>query len=161
MHLLPCSIQSQSELTPELKKARRLEFAQWFLGKLETDKHFIQKIHITDECHVHLSRLVNKQNFRYWRADNPKNYFVNQSARSMPKETVWVAIGCNSIIGGCFFENDDGRTVTVDQINYRRMLEEFYLPELCRKAQRRSSSSSSRAVGVDAAVGIQAFIGRQ
>ena len=62
LHLFPYKIQSQSELTPE-QKARRLEFAQWFSGKLETKEHSIEKIYITDKCHVHLSGLVTKQNF--------------------------------------------------------------------------------------------------
>ena len=35
------------------------------------------------------------------------------------------------------FENDDGRTVTVNQDNYRRMILEFYLPELSQQARRR------------------------
>ena len=52
---------------------------------------------------------------------------------------MWVAISWDGIIGPYFFENDDGRTVTVDQINYCRMLEEFYLPELRRKARRRDN----------------------
>ena len=34
------------------------------------------------------------------------------------------------------FENDDGRTVNVNQDNDRRMIQEFYLPELRRHAQR-------------------------
>ena len=41
--------------------------------------------------------------------------------------TVWVAIGWYGIIGPYFFENDDGRTVTVTQDNYCRMIQEFYL----------------------------------
>ena len=48
---------------------------------------------------------------------------------------MWVAISWNGIVAPFFFENDDGRTVTVDQINYRRMLEEFHLPELRRKVR--------------------------
>ena len=64
LHLFPYKIQSQSELTPE-QKARRLEFAQWFSEKLERDEPF-EKNYMTDECYIHLSWLVNKQNLRYW-----------------------------------------------------------------------------------------------
>ena len=42
LNLFPYNIQSQSELTPE-QKIPRLEFAQWFSGKLETNEHFIEK----------------------------------------------------------------------------------------------------------------------
>ena len=96
-------------------------------------------MHVTNECQVHLSGLVNKQNFRYWEAHNPENEQVNESPRSVLKVTAWVAIGWDGIIGPYFFENDDGKTVTVDQINHRRMLEKFYLPELRRKARIRDN----------------------
>ena len=59
LHLFPYKSQSQRELTPE-QRARSFEFAQWFSGKLETNRHFTEKIHITDECHGHLLELVNK-----------------------------------------------------------------------------------------------------
>ena len=36
LHLFPYKIQSQSEHTPQ-QMARRIEFATWFSGKLETD----------------------------------------------------------------------------------------------------------------------------
>ena len=54
----------------------------------------------------------------------------------MLKVTVWVAIGWNGIIGPYFFENDDGRTITVNQDNYYHIIQEFYLPELRRQARR-------------------------
>ena len=90
---------------------------------------------MTDKCNVYLSGLINKQNFRYWGADNPRNKLVNEIPRSVLKVMVWVAVGWNGITGPYFFEND-GRRVTVDQINYHRILAEFYLPELYRNAQK-------------------------
>ena len=65
LHLFLYKIQLQRELTPK-QNAQKFEFAQWFSGKLETDEHFFEKMFITDECHAHLSGLVNKQNVRYW-----------------------------------------------------------------------------------------------
>ena len=50
---------------------------------------------MTDECHVHLSRLVNK----LLGADNPGNELVNESPRSALKVTVRMAIGWDDIIG--------------------------------------------------------------
>ena len=64
---------------------------------------------------------------------------MNESPRSVLKITVWMVIGCDVIIGACFVENDDSRTVTVDQINYRREFKEFYLLELRQKARRRDN----------------------
>ena len=54
----------------------------------KADEHFIKKILVTDECHVHLSGLVNKQNLGYWEADNPGNELVNESPKSVLKVTV-------------------------------------------------------------------------
>ena len=76
--------------------------------------------------------VVNKQNFRYWGTDNPNNEIVDESPRSELKVTVWVAVDWYGIIGPYFFENDDGRTVTMNQDNYRHMIQEFYLPEIRR-----------------------------
>ena len=55
LHLFPFKIDHQ--------KTKILEIAQWFSGRLETDDTFLRKLHMTDECHVHLSGKVNKQNF--------------------------------------------------------------------------------------------------
>ena len=133
MHLFPYKIQSQSELTPQ-QMARRLEFATWFSGKLETDDSFLKKLHMSDECHAHLSGTVNTQNFRYWGTENPGNELIDESPRSVLKVTMWVAIGWYGIIGPYFFEDDDGRTATVNQVNYRQMIKGFFIPELCQLA---------------------------
>ena len=135
LHIFPYKIQSQSKLAAH-QNAKRLEFARWFSGRLETDDMFLRKLNMTDECHAHLSGKVKKQNFRYWGTENPSNEIVDESPRSVLKVTVWVAISWYGIIGPYFFENDDdGRTVTVNQDNYRHMIQEFYLPELRRQAR--------------------------
>ena len=62
LNIFPLKVQSQSTPTAH-QKAKRLEFAQWFSGRLETDDMFLSKLHMTDECHAHLSSKVNEQNF--------------------------------------------------------------------------------------------------
>ena len=65
---------------------------------------------MTDECHVHLSGLVNKQNFRVSErtefpilgADNLGNELGNKSPISALKVNVRVAIGWDDIIGRFF-----------------------------------------------------------
>ena len=140
LNLLPFKIQSQNKLTAH-QKAKKLEFARWFSGRLETDDTFLRKLHMTDECRAHLSGKVNKQNFRYWGTENPSNEIVDESPKSVLKVTVWVAIELAGMVslGPPFFENDDDRTVTVNQDNYRHMIQEFYLPELHRQIQRRDN----------------------
>ena len=54
---------------------------------------------------------------------------MNKCSKCVLKVMVWVVIDWDGITGTYFFF--DGKTVTVDQINYCQMLEKFYLPELC------------------------------
>ena len=61
---------------------------------------------------------MNKQ-FPLWGFDNPGNKLINESPRSVLKVTGKKAIGWNGIIGPYFFENDDGKTVTVHLMKYR------------------------------------------
>ena len=106
---------------------------------MEEDADFPKKLHMTDECHAHLSGMVNKQNFRYWGTDNPGNASTEMVPRSVLKVTVWVAVGWYGIIGPYFFEDDQGRTCTVNQENYREMIQNFYLPELRAQARKRNN----------------------
>lgn len=139
LNAFPYKIQSQKELTQQ-QKAKRLDFARWFSGRLENDAEFLQKIHMTDECHAHLSGKINKQNFRYWGTQAPNEEAIEETTRSALKTTVWVAIGWYGIIGPYFFEDQNGNTVTVNQINYREMIENFYLPELRGLSRRRNNN---------------------
>lgn len=143
LQLFPYKIQSQSQLTDE-QREKRLQFARWFSEKLEADDHFLRKIHMTDECHAHLTGKINKHNFRYWGTENPGDELVDEIPRTVLKVTVWVAIGWYGIIGPYFFEDDDGRTTTVNQVNYRQMIQDFYLPELRQLSRRRGNDIKMR-----------------
>ncbi|GFW80484.1 DUF4817 domain-containing protein [Trichonephila clavipes] len=44
----------------------------------------------SDEAHFHLSGTMNKQNFRYWAAENPQ--LLYQRSLHSPKVTVWCAV---------------------------------------------------------------------
>ena len=50
-----------------------------------------------------------------------------------------MAVGWYGIIGPYFFKDDQGRTCTVNQENYREMIQNFYLPELRAQARKRNS----------------------
>ena len=62
IYAFPYTIQSESLLTNE-EKEKRFHYANWFAEKLEEDTNFPVKFHMTDECHAHLSAVVNQQNF--------------------------------------------------------------------------------------------------
>ena len=44
-----------------------------------------------DEAHFHLNNTVNKQNFRYWASENPRE--LHQRPLHSPKVTVWCGMG--------------------------------------------------------------------
>ena len=64
----------------------------------------------SDEAHFHLSGMVNKQNFRYWSQNNPRE--LHQRPLHSPKVTIWCAMGSFGVCGPYFFE-EEGATVTV------------------------------------------------
>jgi len=76
----------------------------------------------SDEAHFHLSGTVNKQNFRYWAANNPQQ--LHERPLHSPKVTVWCGVSQFGVIGPYFFE-DENRTVTVTFTRYVLMLETY------------------------------------
>ena len=76
----------------------------------------------SDEAHFHLSGMVNKQNFRYWSQNNPREVHS-------PKVNVWCAMGSFGVWGPYFFE-EEGATVTVTSDRYCEMLERFLRPKV-------------------------------
>lgn len=81
----------------------------------------------SDEAHFHISGTVNKQNFRYWAAENPLK--IHQRPLHSPKVTVWCALSSVGIVGPYFFE-EGGVTVTVTSNRYCEMLENFLRPKI-------------------------------
>jgi hypothetical protein len=80
-----------------------------------------------DEDHVHPSGFVNKQNFRYWSSKNPIRFYENPLHSA--NVTVWCAILSSRIVGPYFFEDGDGRTITVNSQPYVSMFDKFLAPE--------------------------------
>ena len=82
---------------------------------------------MSDEAHFHLNGTVNKQNFRYWASENPRE--LHQRPLHSPKVTAWCGKGKCGIFGSFFFEEgEDTATVTSDR--YTRMFKNSFLPEL-------------------------------
>mgnify|MGYP003623301927 CR=1 FL=1 len=84
-------------------------------------------IFMSDEAHFHLNGFVNRQNFRYWAHDNPRE--LHERPLHSPRVTVWCAMSRCYVIGPYFFE-EDGVTVTVNSIRYTHMINTFLRPEL-------------------------------
>ena len=78
------------------------------------------------KAHFHLYGFVSKQNFRYWRVENPRIFNENESHPQ--RVTVLCAIMCDRIIGPNWFENTENVTETVNGESYRHMLKTFRKP---------------------------------
>ena len=84
---------------------------------------------MSDKVHFHLNGTVNKQNFRYWASENPRE--LHQRPLYSPKVTVWCGLGKCGIFGPFFFEEGE-ETATVTSDRYIRMFENCFLSELRR-----------------------------
>ena len=68
---------------------------------------------------------------RYWAPTNPRQ--LHERSLHSPQVVVWCAISAQGITGPCFFEGDDGVSVTVNAERYNHMLETFFLTEMRRR----------------------------
>lgn len=124
--LFPYKIQLAQKLRRG-DKSRRLEFSQWFVRKTEYNPKFVQNLFMSDEAEFHLDGSVNKQNCRYWSAENP--YVVEERDTYSPHVNVWCAVSTKGIIGPYFFEDQTG-TLTVNADRYCAMISSFFVPNL-------------------------------
>lgn len=114
------------QLTHELKPTdhmQRREFVEWVLENKSIDKDFLKKIIFSDEAHFHLNGYVNKQNCRIWGDENPKETI--EKAMYPERVTAWCGLWAGGVIGPYFFENEYGKTCTVNGERYRTMLSDF------------------------------------
>ena len=126
----PYKLQMTQELQPTDFKSRKT-FAKEMLAMLRDSPDLLKKLIFTDEAHFYLSDFVNRQNMRYWAPDNPN--VILQKPLHSPKVTVWCGVGIKGIIGPYFFEDADGKAVTVNADQYIEMLKNFVGPALRRK----------------------------
>jgi hypothetical protein len=79
-----------------------------------------------------LKWVVNKQNCRFWAAENPRE--LHQKLLHTAKVSVWCGISEVGIVGPYFFEEEEeeeeGATVTVTSERYVEMLRNFLCPQL-------------------------------
>lgn len=107
---------------------QRSEFAVEMLSLFEVNDDML--LFMSDEAHFHLDGFVNKQNCRYYAAENPQS--LHERPLHSPKVTVWCAVSKKLIIGPYFFE-EQGNTVTVNSARYIDMLNNFLKTELRRR----------------------------
>ena len=91
---------------------------------MEEDEDWIDNVWFSDEAHFHLDGHVNSKNCVFWGTQPPQE--VLQRPLHSSKVTAWCAMNSKTIIGPYWFEDADGRTVTVNQENYRTVIRKFY-----------------------------------
>jgi hypothetical protein len=85
---------------------------------------------MTDEANFHLCGNVNFQNCRYWATKNPRD--IQQQPLHSEKVIVWCGVASFGVIGHYFFEDKEGRAVTVNSARFTEMLRTYLEPELQR-----------------------------
>lgn len=123
LHLHPYKVQLTQQLKPTDHRMRRI-FVEWMQEHHQADAGFSSKIIFSDEAHFSLGGYVNKQNCRIWGSENPQ--VIVERPLHPPKVTVWCALWAGGVIGPYFFEDGQGRTVTVNSQRYGSMITDFF-----------------------------------
>ena len=87
-----------------------------------------KKIIFSDEAHFDLGGYLNKQSCRIWGAENPHAY-IDKPTHSK-RVTVWYGFRSRGIIEPFFFENGQGKVVTVTGDHFRATLKEFLFTKI-------------------------------
>ena len=112
LHFRPYRFQLCQKLTAP-DKQKRVKMAKWF------NEHptVLNKLWFSDEAHFWLSGHVNSRNSVQWGTEKPDE--VLTAPLHPEKVTVWMALRRGGgVIGPFFFEDEQGRTVTVNQGRY-------------------------------------------
>ena len=119
LHLYAYKIQIKQQLT-DADKEKRLTKSEWFCNVLENDENLLENVWFSDEAHFLLSGHVESKNNICWGSEVPDE--VLQRPLHSVKCTAWVAMSKHGIIGPYWFEDDDGRSQTVNKERYMAVL---------------------------------------
>ena len=123
LHLYPYKIQIKQKLT-DADKEKRVTMCEWFCNVLENDENFLDNVWFSNEAHFLLSGHVNSKNNIFWGSRVPEE--VLQRPLHSVKCTAWVAMSKHGIIGPFWFEDDDGRSQTVNKERYITVLNKYW-----------------------------------
>ena len=123
LHLYAYKIQTKQQLT-DADKDKRLTMCEWFCNVFENDENFLENVWFSDEAHFLLYGHVNSKNNISWASEVPDE--VLQRPLSSVKCSAWVAMSKHGIIGPYWFENDEGRSQTVNKERYMAVLNKYW-----------------------------------
>ena len=102
---------------------QRLAFCQRFVTMAE-ENFELKKISFSDESQVYLDDVPNRQNNISWMEAKPN--FNQQRPLHSIKVTVWVGMSATKIFGLYFFEQEDGKALTVNTARYVAISEQEF-----------------------------------
>jgi hypothetical protein len=105
----PYKIVTIQELNCRDMANRRISSKQ--LLETPNDDDAINALLVTDKAHCLLPGYMNKQNYRYWAAENPQE--LHQGPLHSDKLTVWCGIAAFGVLSPYVFEHNEGAAVTV------------------------------------------------
>ena len=82
------------------------------------------QVWFTVEAHFHLDGYINSKSCVSWGTEPPQK--VLQWPLYISKVTVWCAINFKTITGPYWIEDGEGRIVTINYENYRKIICKFY-----------------------------------
>ena len=123
LKLFPNQIQVKQKLTAQDKLAR-VKMCKWFNNKMKEDDDWIKNVWFSYDTHFHFDSLVNSKNCVFWKTELPQE--ILQLPLHSSKVAAWWAINSKTIIGPYWFEDDEGGPVTINQENYRVVIQKFH-----------------------------------
>ena len=122
LKLFPYKIQVKQKLTNGDQTAR-VDMCNWFLEKTEQNGNRVNNVWFSDEVHFHLDGVVNSRNNVFWGTQVPDE--VSHRPLHSAKVTAWCALSSIGIIGPFWFQDDQGKTTTVNQKRYQQVIRKF------------------------------------
>lgn len=106
---------------------KRLYFCEYFEEICQQNPDFINNVWFSDECHFEIEGKSGK-NRKIYEAEKP--HPENEVSAHPMYVTVWAAISAQGIIGPYFFEDKNGKHITVTKERYCEMIQNYFIPEL-------------------------------
>ena len=123
LKMKPYHIFVHQGLTPENALQRRT-MCSWFLRQDKEEEDVLRSVWLSDEAHFYLSGTVNSLNYVHWASERPDE--VIERNLHVTKDTAWVALSAQGVIGPFWFCNEDGATETVTADQYMNVLTRFW-----------------------------------
>ena len=83
---------------------------------METNPNWIHNVRFRDEAHFHVNGAINSHNI-FWGSQRPDE--VKEKSLKGRKVTAFVVVSYRGVLGPYWFEDKNGRTVTINEERYR------------------------------------------